>query len=293
MTAHTALHDRPCPPEKLSAGIGLRHTHYNDVIETRPAIGWLEVHPENYFCGGAPRHALLQARALYPVSFHAVGMSLGSAERVSPAHLTRIKELVAIYEPFQISDHASWSMSGNAHLNDLLPLPYNEETLATLCRNIDETQNFLGRQILVENPSTYLAFKNSTMTEWEFMNETARRTGCGLLLDSNNIYVQSVNHGFDAFEYMRGIEGRFVKEMHLAGHLETVSPQGERILIDTHNSHICDDVWRLYDYALAQFGPVPTLIEWDQDLPPLSTLVAEAHKAETLLKRRQVHHDAA
>lgn len=274
----------PCLPENNPAGIGLRHPYYRNVIEEKPDIGWLEVHPENYFGGGAHRHYLSKARELYPVSFHAVGLSLGSTESVSRDHLRQIKELIEIYEPFQVSDHASWSMSGNAHLNDLLPLPYTEETLGVLCRNIEETQDFLGRHILVENPSTYLAFKDSTMPEWEFMNEAARRTGCGILLDVNNIYVQSRNHDFDAFSYLHGIEGRHIGEIHLAGHTEKKMDSGDIVLIDTHNSLVRPEVWELYRFAIQRLGNIPTLIEWDQDFPPLQTLVAEANRAASIIR---------
>ena len=279
-------------PVESPVGIGLRHAHYRDVIETKPALGWLEVHPENYFGGGAHRHYLAQARELYPVSFHAVGLSLGSVARVSHEHLRRIKELIEIYEPFQVSDHASWSMSGNAHLNDLLPLPYTEETLSVLCRNIAETQELLGRRILVENPSTYLAFKDSTMPEWEFMNEAARRTGCGILLDVNNIYVQSRNHCFDAFNYISGIKKDFVGEMHLAGHTEKETADGSTVLIDTHDSLVRPEVWELYSFAIGRFGSVQTLIEWDQNFPPLATLVAEADRASTIVRDRMLSHAA-
>lgn len=283
-TSHCSTERPQYPPDEHPAGIGLRHVHYRDVIDTRPDIGWLEVHPENYFGGGEHRYYLSEARLLYPVSFHAVGLSLGSVERVSHDHLYKIRELISIYEPFQVSDHASWSMSGNAHLNDLLPLPYTEETLSILSRNINETQEFLGRRILVENPSTYLAFNNSEMTEWEFMNEAARRTECGLLLDINNIYVQCSNHGFDANDYMRGIDAQFVGEMHLAGHSREAISDGSEILIDTHDSLVCQEVWSLYRYAVQLFGPVNTLIEWDQKFPPLETLVAEAKRAEMIIK---------
>lgn len=284
--------DRSYPPVENPAGIGLRSTHYKDVIESKPAVGWLEVHPENYFGGGAHRHYLAKARELYPLSFHAVGLSLGSTQQVNRDHLQHIKNLIEIYEPFQVSDHASWSMSGNAHLNDLLPLPYTEETLSVLCHNIGETQDYLGRCILVENPSTYLAFKESAMPEWEFMNEAAKRTGCGILLDVNNIYVQSRNHGFDAFEYLRGIEGKHVGEMHLAGHTEKQTESGDMVLIDTHNSLVRPEVWELYGFAIERFGSIPTLIEWDQDLPPLQTLVAEANRAAAIIRERTLPHAA-
>jgi uncharacterized protein (UPF0276 family) len=279
------------PPVDKPAGIGLRYAHYKDVIELRPPVGWLEVHPENYFGGGEHRHYLFKAREFYPMSFHAVGLSLGSVERVSRRHLENIKELIALYEPFQVSDHAARSMSGNAHLNDLLPLPYTEETLSVLCRNIDETQDFLGRRIFVENPSTYLAFKDSIMPEWEFMNEAARRTGCGILLDINNIYVQSRNHSFDAFEYITCIEKDFVCELHLAGHTERQTADGSTVLIDTHDSMVRSEVWELYTHAIDSFGSVPTLIEWDQNFPPLATLVAEAERAVTIIKYRILNYE--
>lgn len=282
----------PYLPENNPAGIGLRHPYYRNVIEEKPDIGWLEVHPENYFGGGAHRHYLSKARELYPISFHAVGLSLGSTESVSRDHLRQIKELIEIYEPFQVSDHASWSMSGNAHLNDLLPLPYTEETLGALCRNIDEAQEFLGRRILVENPSTYLAFKDSTMPEWVFMNETAKRTGCGILLDVNNIYVQSRNHGFDAFEYLRGIKSDPVGEIHLAGHTEKTTESGDIVLIDTHNSLVRPEVWELYRFAIQRLGSIPTLIEWDQDFPPLQILLAEAARAAAIIHEGAVTHAA-
>ena len=283
---------RQYPPVKNPVGIGLRHAHYEEVIDTRPGVGWLEVHPENFFGGGSHRYYLAKAREMYPVSFHAVGLSLGSTERVSRDHLGQIKELIAIYEPFQVSDHAAWSMSGNAHLNDLLPLPYTEETLSVLCRNIDESQDFLGRRILVENPSTYLAFKESSMPEWEFMNEAARRTGCGILLDVNNIYVQSRNHGFDATEYLQGVEPNYVGELHLAGHTEMETPDGERVIIDTHDSLVRPEVWALYGIAIERIGPVPTLIEWDQNFPTLQTLVAEANQAADIISERVLIHAA-
>jgi uncharacterized protein len=282
-------------PVTSPAGIGLRHVHYADLIEEKPDIGWIEVHPENYFGGGAHRKALSHARALYPLSFHAVGLSLGSTERVSREHLKKFRELIDIFEPFQVSDHASWSLSGNAHLNDLLPLPYTEETLDVLCRNIEETQDVLGRRILVENPSTYLEFRDSMMPEWEFMNEAARRTGCGLLLDINNIFVQAHNHGFDAAFYLDQIHADSVLEIHLAGHTERDLGDGKTLLIDTHDNFVRSEVWALYDRAAARFGCVPTLIEWDQNLPSLSVLVAEAHKAQArmITAQTELHHDSA
>ena len=281
--SHNAGDILPAGPLR-PAGIGLRSDHYKDLMDQTPDIGWIEVHPENYFCGGIHRHYLNKAREYYPLSFHAVGLSLGSDQPVSLDHLKNFKELIDIYEPFQISDHASWSASGNAHLNDLLPLPYTEETLSRLCRNIDQTQEFFGRRILVENPSTYISFQIDEMTEQEFMNEVARRTGCGILLDINNIYVQAHNHGFPARDYISQINPEPVGEIHLAGHIEReFGDQGDTLCIDTHNQPVKDDVWELYSFALKHVGPKPTLIEWDSNLPPLTRLVDEAHRAETLL----------
>lgn len=273
-------------------GIGLRYPYYQEILDTRPAIGWLEVHPENYFGGGLHRRFLREISGHYPISLHAVGLSLGSAHSVSEDHLRQIKELIEICQPFAVSDHASWSASGNAHLNDLLPLPYTDETLAALCRNIERTQEVLGRAILVENPSTYIAFKDNSMSEAEFMNEAARRTGCGLLLDINNIYVQSRNHGLDPFAYIDAIDADKVGEMHLAGHTER--PAGESVIVvDTHNNPVRDEVWDLYEHAARRFGRVPTLIEWDQDFPPLEVLLAEAAKARGILEAAQEVRDAA
>lgn len=266
------------------AGIGLRPPHYQDLLDQKPAIGWLEIHPENYFGGGMNRHFLTKARENYDMSFHAVGLSLGSAEGIDKSHLQKIKELIDIFEPFRFSDHASWSASGNAHLNDLLPLPYTEETLQILCDNVNEVQDFLGRKILVENPSSYIAFSNDEMSEYEFLGEAAKRTGCGLLLDINNIYVQSRNHGIDPYAYIESVPPEKVGEIHLAGF--TLHPVGsEDILIDTHSRPVQAGVWDLYTQAIERFGTIPTLIEWDDDIPPLATLVGEAEKARAIMKQ--------
>lgn len=263
-------------------GIGLRAPHYEEIIETPPALGWLEIHPENYFCGGIHRHMLGKIREDYNLSMHGVGLSLGSDEAVSEDHLTRFKALIDDFDPFIISDHVAWSASGNAHLNDLLPLPYTEESLNKVCENIDRTQSFFGRSILVENPSTYIAFKDNDMQEYEFMNALVQKTGCGILLDVNNIYVQSHNHGLDPHEYIDNVNKDAVGEIHLAGHI--VRETGEHtLLIDTHNQKVCDDVWKLYEYTVRQTGIKPTLIEWDQDFPALDILVSEASNAHDIL----------
>ena len=274
----------PAGLPKSPVGIGLRSDHYEDLLDQRPDIGWIEVHPENYFCGGLHRHYLSRARELYPLSFHGVGLSLGSDQPVSEEHLSSLKELIDIYEPFQVSDHASWSASGNAHLNDLLPLPYTRETIRRLADNVNRTQDYLGRAILVENPSTYVSFQIDEMSEAEFMNEIADHTGCGILLDINNIYVQAHNHDFDAWEYINTIKPDYVGEMHLAGHIEREF-NGGTLCIDTHNQPVKGDVWDLYDHAIHTIGPVNTLIEWDSDLPTLDVLVEEAGKAGSVIRK--------
>lgn len=263
-------------------GIGLRAPHYEEILETSPDLGWLEIHPENYFCGGIHRHMLGKIRESYNLSMHGVGLSLGSDEPVNADHLSQFKQLIDDFDPFIISDHVAWSASGNAHLNDLLPLPYTEESLSKVCENIDRTQSFLNRSILVENPSTYIAFKDNDMQEYEFMNALVERTGCGILLDVNNIYVQSHNHGLDPHLYIDNINKEAVGEIHLAGHI--VRKTGEHtLLIDTHNQTVCDDVWTLYEYTTHQTGTKPTLIEWDQDFPALDVLLSEASNALNIL----------
>ncbi|MEM6780608.1 MAG: DUF692 domain-containing protein [Pseudomonadota bacterium] len=273
----------PGPIHQDPVGIGLRHAYYEGVVETKPKVGWLEVHPENYFGGGANRYHLEKARELYDISFHAVGLSLGSADGLDGNHLQEIKDLIDIYEPFQFSDHASWSASGNAHLNDLLPLPYTEESLNTVVENVNRTQDFFGRQILTENPSSYIAFADNDMEEYDFMNEIAARTGCKILLDINNIYVQAHNHKKDPYEYIAAIKPGTVGEMHLAGFSEFDAGNNQTILIDTHSNPVHDPVWDLYAFGISKHGQTPTLIEWDEELPPLQTLVNEADKARYLM----------
>jgi len=265
------------------AGLGLRFPYHQEIIDTKPDLGWLEVHPENYFGGGEKLKFLETIRKDYPLSFHAVGLSLGSTEPVDQNHLQQIKSLIDRFEPFQFSDHVSWGASGNAHLNDLLPLPYTQESLDTLARNIDAVQDTFGERILIENPSTYLAFQEGDMTEPEFLNALTKRTGCFLLLDVNNIYVQAINHGFDAREYIKTIKTESIKEIHLAGHLEETEGN-ERLLIDTHGDIVCHDVWDLYAYTLEQHGIHPTLIEWDQNYPDFATLMNEVNTVRTFMK---------
>jgi uncharacterized protein len=261
-------------------GIGLRPDHYRELIAQRPGIGWLEVHSENYFCeGGQPLHFLERARKDYPVSLHGVGLSLGSTDALSRTHLEQLARLIDRIEPGLISEHLSWSSVGGRFYNDLLPLPYTDEALRVVCEHVGQAQDYLGRQLLVENVSSYLQFAESCIPEWEFVAEVARRTGCALLLDVNNIYVSSVNHGFDPTRYLRGIPRARVHEIHLAGHDHNGS-----CLIDTHGARVAEPVWALYREALVRFGRVPTLIEWDTDLPPLAVLVDEATIADKVLE---------
>jgi len=281
----------PAAPTR-PAGIGLRGRHYDDILGQKPRIGFIEVHPENYFGGGRHRHYLGKAREIYPLSLHAVGLSLGSDQPVDREHLKKIRELIDIYEPFQVSDHVSWSASGNAHLHDLLPLPYTAETMDRLCDNINRTQEFFKREILIENPSSYIAYACDEMTEWEFMNEAARRTGCFILLDINNIFVQSFNHGIDSRKYIDSINAEKMREIHLAGHTEREFDDG-KLLVDTHNRPVREEVWGLYEYAATRLGPVPTLIEWDGDIPDLQVLVGESDKAQKIIdKAGKVAHAA-
>ncbi|HKQ30177.1 MAG TPA: DUF692 domain-containing protein [Burkholderiales bacterium] len=269
------------------AGIGLRAPHYRDIIETRPDVAWLEVHSENYFGdGGAPLYYLERAREHYPVSLHGVGLSLGSTDPLNRGHLRRLKQLIDRIEPGLVSEHLCWSSVDGRYLNDLLPLPYTEEALRHVAARIVETQDFLGRRILIENLSNYLQFSHSAIPEWEFLAAVAQRADCDILLDVNNIYVSARNHRFDPLEYARAIPAERIKEIHLAGHTVKQYDDGE-ILIDTHNARVCDEVWGLYDAVIKQIGARPTLIEWDSDLPTLSLLVQEADAAEHIMERRR------
>lgn len=268
------------PALAARAGIGLRAPHYQGILATLPSVGWMEVHSENYFgAGGQPLHYLEAIRGHYPISLHGVGMSLGSADGIDREHLRRLQQLIERIEPALVSDHLCWGAIGGRHLNDLLPLPYTEEALGVVCANVSEVQDTLGRQILVENVSSYLEFSHSCIAEWDFVAAVARRTGCGIVLDVNNIHVSAVNHGFDALRYLRAIPQSAVQEIHLAGFDE-----GDFCLIDTHGKPVSDEVWALYRNALARFGAVPTLIEWDTDLPPLDVLLGEAATADCYLE---------
>ena len=274
------------------AGVGLRFQHHRAILDERPPVGFVEVHSENYLGGGPAIKQLQAVRREYPVSLHGVGLSLGSAEGLDLDHLRRVCELAGRIDPLFVSEHISWSVTGGVYLNDLLPLPYTEEALAIFCANVQRMQEALKRPVLVENPSTYLQFAHSTIPEWEFIAEISKRTGCGLLLDVNNIYVSACNHGFDSGKYLLAMPRNAVREIHLAGH--TARQIGDQTLrIDDHGSAVCDEVWALYDEAIRLLGPVPTLIEWDCRIPPLAEIVAEAAKADAIALRLQERADAA
>jgi uncharacterized protein (UPF0276 family) len=264
----------------LRAGIGLRAQHHADILACRPEVGWVEAHTENYFAaGGAQRHYLERIRTHYELSLHGVGLSIGSTDPLNRMHLREVGRLIRQFQPILVSEHLSWSSIEGRFTNDLLPLPYTDEALQHMISRVLDVQDALGRQILIENVSSYLQFNHSTLSEWEFLAELARQSGCGILLDVNNVFVSAQNHGFDPQEYLQALPRAAVMEMHLAGH--TVRQVGQRqILIDTHNRHVCDAVWDLYAFAVRQFGRVPTLIEWDADIPPVDVLVAEAAKAD-------------
>jgi uncharacterized protein (UPF0276 family) len=283
-------------PVPAKAGIGLRFQHHQAVMETAPDVAWMEVHTENYMGGGAPLACLDVIRRDYPVALHGVGLSLGSAQGIDAAHLDRVRNVAERIEPALMSEHVAWSVADGIYLADLLPLPMTEETLAVVCRHVDQVQTVLKRRILVENPSTYLRFRHSVIPEWEFMAAVAARTGCGLLCDVNNIFVSAHNHGWDASAYLAALPPAAIGEIHLAGHSVRTLAGGGTLCIDDHGSRVTGEVWALYAEALIRFGPVPTLIEWDNDVPPLDVLVAEANHAGALLAhagQEAPHADAA
>lgn len=273
----------------VAAGIGLREPHREAFVAAGCPIPWVEVHPENYLVPGGPRLAgILRVRRDLPVSCHGVGLSLGSAGGLDPDHLMRLRALYDRLEPGLISEHLSWSVADAIYLNDLLPLPYTEDSLDRVRRNIDHAQDVFGRRILVENPAACLAFADSAIPEAEFLAELAARTGCGLLLDVNNLYVSSANLGFDPSVWLAAIPADAVGELHLAGHAR-VTLGGEELLIDDHGSAVGDAVMALYADVLDRLGPRPVLIEWDNDLPPLDLLLAEAGRAQGALDARMRH----
>jgi len=266
------------------AGVGLKPRHYADVLDGVPETGWFEVHPENYMGdGGPPLAALARVRERFPLSLHGVGLSIGGAGDLDRDHLDRLKALVDRFEPELVSEHLAWSTHQGRFFNDLLALPYTDETLERVSRHVDQVQSHLGRRILIENPATYLRFRENAWTETDFIAELARRTGCGLLLDVNNVYVSCINHGDDPADYLRRFPMAPVGEIHLAGHAEDRAEDGALLLIDAHDRQVSDPVWSHYRLALELGGPKPTLIEWDNDVPDWTTLQAEALRADAVL----------
>lgn len=272
-------------PIPARAGIGLRSQHHAAVLTASPAPAWIEAHTENYFHAGGPAvRALERARSLYPLSLHGVGLGLGSVDPLDRGHLASVRRAVQRFEPALVSEHACWGYADGEHFNDLLPLPYTEEAVEHLAVRVREVQDFLGRQILVENLSAYVSFAEAQLSEGEFLAAVVERSGCGLLLDVNNAFVNAANLGLDLEQFFAALPAAAVQEIHLAGHSRRRVGDRE-LLLDDHGSAVCDEVWALYESALRRFGPVPTLIEWDTDVPPLEALVAEATHANGVLDR--------
>jgi uncharacterized protein len=266
------------------AGVGFKPQHFRDILAAAQPIGFFEVHAENYMGAGGPRHAQLCAlRERYALSIHGVGLSIGSMQPLDRDHLLRLKTLCGRYEPESFSEHLAWSSHDGVYFNDLLPLPYTRQTLERVAEHIDEVQTLLERSMLLENPSTYVSFAESTMPEVDFLREIAHRTGCGLLLDVNNVFVSAKNHGTEALSYLDAFPLDRVREVHLGGHHEEADDAGAPLLIDAHGSPVADAVWALYAQVLARTGPLPTLIEWDNDVPDWPKLCGEAVGAERIL----------
>ena len=266
------------------AGVGLKAQHYEAVLDSRPDLGWFEVHAENYMgAGGPPHHYLARIRRDYPISLHGVGLSIGGAAPLDEAHLARFKDLAERYEPGLVSEHLAWSTHDDVYFNDLLPLPYTDETVARVSDHLGRMQDVVGHRVLLENPSTYVTFRESTMSEIDFLKAVVKRSGCGLLLDVNNVMVSATNQGLAPEAYIDAFPLEHVGEIHLGGHSREDDDQGNTLLIDAHDRPVDDAVWRLYVRALARGGAKPTLIEWDNDLPDWATLYAEAQSAQRQL----------
>jgi uncharacterized protein len=278
------------------AGTSFKPEHLAAILGEGQQRGFFEVHAENYMGAGGPPHPALEAiRRDHPLSLHGVCMSIGGERPLDKAHLARFRDLVERYEPALVSEHLAWSTHDTTYFNDLLPLPYTEATLVRVCDHIDQVQEAIWRPLLLENPSTYLAFTESTMSETEFIRRVAERTGCGLLLDINNVFVSATNHGFCALHYLSDFPLSRVGEIHLAGHAEQRDDEGDLLLIDSHDGPVTDAVWKLYEIVIARCGAVPTLIEWDSKIPDWPVLKAEAAAAQTILDRdlREMRHAAA
>jgi len=276
----------PAHPIAGLAGTSFKHEHLSAILADGTPKGFFEVHAENYMgAGGPPHRALETIRQGNAVSLHGVCMSIGGPQPLDKSHLARFKALVERYEPALVSEHLAWSTHETTYFNDLLPLPYTEETLARVCGHIDEAQEAIGRPMLLENPSTYLTFRESTMSETDFIRAVAQRTGCGLLLDVNNVFVSATNHGFSALDYLADFPLALVGEIHLAGHTEQADDEGDLLLIDSHDRPVTDAVWKLFEIVIGICGPTPTLIEWDSNIPDWPILKAEATAAQAILDR--------
>ena len=276
----------PAHPIAGLAGTSLKHEHLSSIRADITHGGFFEVHAENYMgAGGPPHHTLARIRRDYPVSLHGVCMSIGGPQPLNKVHLGRFKALVDRYEPALVSEHLAWSTHNTTHFNDLLPLPYTPATLARVADHIDQMQETIGRPILLENPSTYVVFPQSTMSETEFIRKLVERTGCGLLLDVNNVFVSATNHGYSALTYLADFPLDHVGEIHLAGHAKQVDDEGDMLLIDSHDGPVADAVWKLFEIVIEQCGPIPTLVEWDSAIPDWPILKAEAVAAQAILDR--------
>lgn len=275
------------------AGVGLKPEHFRDVLEQRPDLGFFEIHAENYMVDGGPFHHYLERiRAHYPLSLHGVGLSIGGEAPLDEAHLDRLAALIARYEPAEFSEHLAWSSHGENFLNDLLPLPYTQATLTRVCEHIDRVQERLGRRMLLENPATYVEFDTSSLGEAEFIVEIVRRTGCRLLLDVNNVHVSCVNHGRNAVAFIDQLPRHAVAQIHLAGFHRDQDAAGAPLLIDSHGAPVDAQVWDLYRHTLTLLGPLPTLIEWDNNVPALPVLLQEADRAEHCMGQSSTRQNA-
>lgn len=273
------------PPD--AAGIGLRLPHLLEVVATRPAAGWLEVHPENFLANPHATELLIDLSRHYAISVHTVGISIGSVDGIDRTHLGRLRAFIEAVDPVLVSGHLAWSTHQGRYLNDLLPLPYDEEALRVVSAHLDEVQDGLGRPYVIENPSTYVAFSTSTMTELEFLNELVHHTGCQLLCDVSNVYLSGHNMGYDPYRFIDGLPASAISQLHLGGFTpeEDEASPGATLLVDTHAAAIAAPVWDLYAYAIRRFGAKPTIVEWDNDIPPLATLVGEAARADTVRRK--------
>jgi uncharacterized protein len=279
--AITTISNDPMPRK---TGVGLRLAHLAEVVATRPSIGWLEVHPENFLANPHATELLSELARHYPISVHTVGISIGSADGIDRVHLQRLRTFIDAINPVLVSGHLAWSAYEGAYLNDLLPLPYDDAALRTVAAHLREVEDGLGRAYVVENPSSYVAFSTSTMTELEFLNELVHRIGCPLLCDVSNVYLSGQNMGYDAYRFIDGLPAAAIRELHLGGFTteDDEATPGAELLVDTHATAIAEPVWALYAHAIRRFGPKPTIIEWDNNIPALATLLGEASRADAV-----------